>query len=208
MSKNSEKRSTSSTSSKTSDKKSERKRKHSVQRTAMGLDMSLRGSGVVVVKGKEVLLSRRLPTEPIPAGAVGKAGICGLRERRDGGKVYRGEDEDCIEYLRKFVKRTFLKYEPDIVVLENYAFVKNSKALSVLHEVGGVVKNQLHRMEAPWVSPRPSEVKAFACGDGGASKADMLLKARREGYEFRNSDEADGFWLARWGIENYETIFE
>lgn len=119
--------------------------------------------------------------------------------------MFRGEVEDCIDHVRKVVRKTYLKYEPDIVVIEDYAFSKRSRSLSVLHEVGGVVKNQLHRMEAPWVVATSTQVKALA-GGGGFSKADMLLAARKEGHEFRNSDEADAYWCARWGIENYADL--
>lgn len=174
----------------------------------MGLDLSLRGTGLVVVRGTEVLRSRRLATEAIPDGAVGASAICGLRVQRSGAKVYRGSDEECIEWIARRVAAAFRKYKPEIVVLENYAFSKHSRALSSLHEVGGVVKNRLHLLEAPWVVAAPTEVKKTATGSGGASKAEMLLAARRQGLEFRNSDEADGYWCAQWGLENMDRLFD
>lgn len=175
----------------------------------MGLDLSLRGTGLVVVRGTSVLRSRRLGTEAIPVGAVGEAAIGGLRtQKKSGTKVYRGSNEECVEWVKRRVIAAFKKYEPDIVVLEDYAYSKQSRSLSVLHEVGGVVKNALHNLEAPWIVATVTEVKKLATGSGNASKAEMLIAARRAGHEFRNSDEADAYWCAQWGIENYDNLFD
>lgn len=206
--KNSKDSTTSSLSKKTRSAKPERERKRSA-RIAMGLDLSLRGTGLVVVRGADVLRSRRLATEPIPDGAVGKGGSSGLRvQAKSGSKVYRGDIEECIEYVARRVITSYKKFSPDIVVLENYAFSAHSRALSSLHEVGGVVKNYLHRIEAPWVVVTPNEVKKLATGNGNANKAEMLIASRRAGHDFRNSDEADAYWCAQWGLENYDRLFD
>lgn len=174
------------------------------RRTVMGLDLSLRGTGVVVVRGSKVLYSARLPTEALPSSGTLASQISGLRPNGS----FRGTDEECIEYVKKKIRKIFKKYEPDLTVLENYAFSKHSRSLSVLHEVGGVVKNMLHRLEAPWCVATPTEVKSHATGNGGASKADMLIAAKHAGHDFRNSDEADAFWCADWGLVNYKRLVD
>lgn len=171
--------------------------------------MSFRGTGLVVVRGRagevpKVVRHRHLRTEGFPSSQELRHAESGLRPSG----TYRGSNEECVEYIRKEIRKSFLKTNPDIVVIEDYAYSKFSRSLTVLHEVGGVAKNQLHRLEAVWVVQGTQQNKQFATGSGNASKQEMIVKAKVDWPGCTNSDTADAYWLARSGIEKYEELIE
>jgi len=178
-------------------------------RTAIGLDLSFRGTGLVVVRGEagkpvKVVRHRHLRTEGFPSSQELKHQVSGLRESG----TFRGDNEECVEYIRRSIRKSVLKYEPDIVVIEDYAYSKFSRSLTVLHEVGGVVKNLLHREGAVWLTQGTQQNKKFATGTGTADKTEMLLAAKVEWPGCTNSDLADAYWLAKSGIWLYDELIE
>lgn len=175
----------------------------------MGLDLSFRGTGMVVVRGvpgevPQVVRYKTLRTEGFPNNQELRHAVSGLRPSG----TYRGDNEECVEYIRRQIRKSLRKCEPDIVIIEDYAYSKFSRALTVLHEVGGVVKNLLHREEAVWTVRGTQQNKLFATGSGTADKLEMLLKAKTEWKGCTNSDLADAYFLGKSGIWLYEELIE
>lgn len=87
-------------------------------------------------------------------------------------------------------------------VIEGYAVTANrGRSGAHLAELGGVIRLTLFEFAVPWVEVAPSTLKKFATGNGHADKAAMVAAAVEAGGAPANDDEADAFWLRRYGIE-------
>jgi Holliday junction resolvasome RuvABC endonuclease subunit len=174
-------------------------------RTVLGCDLSLAGAGLVVMR-----TGRRFPvewshlrTEPHPISQSGRS-ESGLRPN---GK-YRGSLEERIEYVAALVEEIILRRKPDLIVIEEYAFSRFSRALTPLHELGGVVKNRLLKLDTVWIPIASTAVKKSATGNGTASKDEMLAVARRLWRDCPNDDVADSLLLAVHGVVHYDDLCE
>lgn len=74
--------------------------------------------------------------------------------------------------------------------------------MAKLGEAAGVVKLRLFRMGVPFVLVAPKALKKFATGNGNASKDEMVAACKAAGGVPANDDEADAFWLRRYGLEH------
>lgn len=145
-------------------------------KTSLGLDLSLAGTGAVVVTDKKVRKTVRIVTTP-----------------------RQGTNEKRINNIWKKIYKLIEKYQPDIVVIEGYAYAPTGQRTQ-LAELGGVVKHYLAKMiNPPFIIAQPNTIKKLATGNGRASKEQVLMMARQH-YEFKTHDEADAFWLAKWGL--------
>lgn len=170
----------------------------------LGLDLSLTGTGLVAWDGQQVTRHRRYKTEPV-------APSDGLRPRPQGQLApdrFRGSEEERIEWLRRKVRANVRKFQPKLVVIEGHAFAAKGRGKTVLSELAGVIKNQLHRMEIPFVIVAPTSLKKYATGDGKASKVEMVYAAVRLCRDIADSDQADALHAARFGFENYDNLTE
>lgn len=101
----------------------------------------------------------------------------------------------------------------DLVVLEGYSFGSGKRGgedgdgtsfRMTTGEWGGVIRLALYRLGIPYVEVPPAKVKVFACGNGMASKPEVLLAAvKRLGYEGSSFDEADALWLLEMALHAY-----
>ena len=162
----------------------------------MGLDLSLTGTGLVVIRWPKlkVLRYRLLQTEPRNDDKI----VPGLHAN---GKFY-GSDEERIEWQRLRIMAAWKKYEPQIVGIEDYAFSKNLKGMRPRAELTGVVKNHLFRKSALVEVCGTGQVKVEATGDGRADK-DAVVAACLEVWpelpDIKERDNlADAFWVAVW----------
>lgn len=91
----------------------------------------------------------------------------------------------------------------ELAVIEGYgAGSVRGMTIAKLGEVAGVVKLRLFRMGVPFTLVPPSSLKKFATGKGNASKDLMVAACVAAGGCPSNDDEADAFWLRRYGLEN------
>ena len=142
--------------------------------TVVGLDLSLACTGLVAIDGDKVD-SLAIKTKPQ-------------------------------EHVRRVVKinaeilATLKKLKPELIVIEDYAFMGNGK-ITELAELGGVVKTSLFSLGYKFVTVAPSQVKKFACGKGNAKKDQVRLEVyKRWGFEAPTNDEVDAYALARIGL--------
>lgn len=169
------------------------------RRRVMGLDLSVRGTGMVVWNGKKALAAKHLRTE----GVKTEGQVTGLLPSG----MFRGNPEERIEWLSRRVVKCYRRLLPDLVVIEEYAFSRHSRGLSILHECGGVVKNKLFRMEAPLVIVQNTTSKLYLAGRGRASKEEMIAAAQIYWPECPDNDDiADAFGLAKWGWDKYSEL--
>lgn len=194
---------------------SNRKQRSSPSRRTMGLDLSLTGTGLVVVNGNKLLRVRRYRTEPVPKGRVGAGGRSGLRPSG----MFRGDDEERIDWLARKIVYNVKKYRPELCVIEGHSFASKGRGVSILHELHGVVKNRLFRLQQPFAIVSPQAVKKHATGSGNASKAEMIGfaknhlcsvmgKTREQASIISDSDRADALWLAVMGEDAYDDFVE
>lgn len=161
----------------------------------IGLDISLTGFGLVVWDGQRVLRRRRYETKPLSH-----------RSRWEGPLRLKGTDEQRIEWLRRKVGQAVSKYAPALVVIEDHAFSMRSRGLSTLHELHGVIKNDLHRKGVLFVKPKPNEIKLLFAGKGNASKSEMQDVAEQVCGVRISEDESDALGCAWYGWANLDSL--
>jgi crossover junction endodeoxyribonuclease RuvC len=166
----------------------------------MALDLSLTGTGLCVLSKNRVRY-QYLRTDLIH----------NLPKRADSqvynGKFY-GTDEERIAYIVLMVMEEWRESQPDIVLIEGYSFGSKGRALSGLHELGGVMKHHLWAAEALWLPIAPTALKTYSTGNHRADKEAMLARARMMWPACPNHDVADAFLLARLGMRRYDKLVE
>lgn len=170
----------------------------------MGLDLSLTATGLVVWDGRKIKRKRRYKTEPL-------APSDGLKLRPRGQLApdrFRGDDEERIDWLRKKVRATVKKFGICFVVIEGHAFNAKGRGKTVLSELAGVIKNELHRLEVAFVIVTPPALKKSFTGNGKASKVDMVMTAKEYDRSISDSDTADALAAAVFGDKNYENLVD
>lgn len=171
----------------------------------MGLDLSMGGCGVSVIKGGKVLHLGRLRTAPVGSTEGLKVAKRGLLASGQ----FLGSDEERITWLMKQIRKTRKKHGVCFVVIEGHAFGAKGRALTILHELHGVVKHYMNKDEIAFVTIPPTEVKKFATGDGRADKQTMIHACNKAGQtDVKDSDRADAYWCGRFGWDNYEDLVE
>lgn len=170
--------------------------------TWLGLDLSLRSSGIALLRiesetAVSLLQFRNPKTESLdrPTRAEGLA---------ENGVFYSSSREARVAYIARQVMSVWRGGKPMAVGIEDYAFSKFSNAATGLHELGGVVKHKLFRKDALFDTPKSTEVKLFATGSGKASKEDMIRVASEiTGADIVSDDIADAIHAARWIAAKY-----
>ena len=170
----------------------------------MGLDLSLTGTGLVVWDGERVLRRRRYKTEPvsIPRDLKDDPPQGQLAQDR-----FKGEPDERIEWLRKKVALNIRKFGVSLVIIESKNFPAKGKT-KIIDELQGVIKNELLRTQIVYVLVSPPELKKFACGDGRASKIEMIAAAKKFDRALGTDDEADALHLARFGNVNWKKLVD
>lgn len=85
---------------------------------------------------------------------------------------YKGEAR--LEHIREQVMILVNLNQPDLIVIEGYAFGRPN-AMAALGELNGVVKHSLHVAGWSFIVVPPTRVKKFVCGKGNAKKDEVRL---------------------------------
>jgi Holliday junction resolvasome RuvABC endonuclease subunit len=141
----------------------------------LGIDQSLRSSGVAVVSEKQQVtyLSTLNP------------------------KKLRGVER--LAWIRESL-RVVLASEPDIkyAALEGYAYDVGAGRVFELGEIGGVVKMVLHDAAIPFLIVPPASLKQFVADHGQAKKEQMRAAVLRKWkVDVEQDDECDALGLAQ-----------
>jgi Holliday junction resolvasome RuvABC endonuclease subunit len=89
--------------------------------------------------------------------------------------------------------------DTQMVAIEDYGPINRMAGkIAQRAEICGIVKWTLHdELGIPFVTVPPNSLKSFACGNGHASKKDMIERAAHFGCHTKSHDEADAFHLSR-----------
>jgi crossover junction endodeoxyribonuclease RuvC len=102
--------------------------------------------------------------------------------------------------IRDRVRAILRTNNPDLVVIESYAFGAKNQAHQI-GELGGVLRVMIDEEDFKLIEVTPGQLKQYATGKGSAKK-DMVIKEvyKRWGFEAEISDTADAYVLSRIGL--------
>jgi Holliday junction resolvasome RuvABC endonuclease subunit len=136
----------------------------------LGIDQSLRSSGVAVISGKQDVQFVGTVT---PGKLKGAPRLAAVRQ----------------------ALRDVLAAEPDI---KGYAYDVGAGRVFELGEIGAVVKLVLHDAAIPFVVVPPASLKQFVADHGQAKKEQMRQAVLKKwGQDFEQDDICDAFGLAQ-----------
>lgn len=150
--------------------------------TSIGLDLSLVGTGVVILENGKIIKQSLIKSKPSGDKPVDEV-------KRIQGIVSE------IEYI-------ISDYVLDIAVIEGMAFMaKNTTALVQLSALNYMTRALLMGYETPFVIVAPTSLKKFVTGNGAAKKDVMLIEIyKRYGVSIMDDNEADAYSLSQVGL--------
>ena len=151
-----------------------------VLRKVLGLDLSLTGLGMVMLN---------------PDGSVEFEEVVGMRLER--GARMKDRVERLI-YLAGRVVEVVHDYDPEVVVIEDYAYGAFGATFD-LGELGGVVKTSLWtRCQIEPVVVPSSSARKVVLGHGRPKKKEIIPMLRERGFSFKDHNIADAYVVAEW----------
>lgn len=139
----------------------------------MGLDLSLTGTGIVVIdKAGEVVLSRTISSK--------------LR------------DMERLAHIRAEIASILSGASPIMTCIEGYSMGSRAGQLASIGELGGVVKLLLYRNGFRYTIVAPTQLKKFVTGKGNSMKDEIMMNVyKRWGWEAKDNNQADAYGLGR-----------
>ena len=150
---------------------------------ALGLDLSLTGTGVVVLEDGKIISQELIKSKPVPDG----------------------KPRDEVERIREIVNKieiTVDEFSPDIAVIEGLAFmVRNATALVQLSALNYMTRAMLMDHNVPFIIVAPTSLKKFITGNGASKKDVILIELyKRWGVTILDDNEADAYGLSQIGL--------
>jgi len=150
---------------------------------SIGLDLSLVGTGVVVLKNGKIMKQKLIKSKPIPDG----------------------KPIDELKRIKKIVEEIeyIISEElPTIGVIEGMAFMaKNTTALVQLAALNYFTRSLLADYNVPFIIVAPTSLKKFITGNGASKKDVMLMETfKRYGVTILDDNENDAYGLAQVGL--------
>ena len=150
---------------------------------SVGLDLSLTGSGVVVLEDGKIIEQRLIKSKPTPDG----------------------KPKDEVERIQKIVTDIELivsEFKPQVAVIEGLAFmVRNATALVQLSALNYMTRAMLLDYDIPFIIVAPTSLKKFITGNGAAKKDIILIELyKRYGVTILDDNEADAYGLSQIGL--------
>jgi crossover junction endodeoxyribonuclease RuvC len=149
--------------------------------TSLGLDLSLTGTGVVVLTDGKLIHKQLIKSKP-------------------------NGDKPINELIRlcnivSEIKENIIK-DIDITVIENLAFgIKKTTSLTQLAGLNYLTRLMLHELGIPFVLVAPPSLKKFITGKGIAQKDIMMLETyKKYGVSILEDNICDAYGLAQIGL--------
>lgn len=150
--------------------------------TSLGLDLSLTGTGVVILKDGKIIKQELIKSKP-----TGDKPIDELK------RIVKIVDD---------ISKVMCSTTFDIAVIENLAFgVRNATSLTQLAGLNYFVRAMLYNSNTPFVLVAPTSLKKFATSNGAAKKDEMLIAVyKRWGVTILDDNINDAYCLAQLGL--------
>lgn len=150
---------------------------------SIGLDLSLVGTGLIVLEDGIITERRLIKSKPVPDG-----------KPIDEVKRIRGIVED--------IRKTVEEFKPTIAVIEGLAFMaRNSSALVQLSALNYMTRAMLMDYNVPFIIVAPTSLKKYVTGNGGAKKDVMLIETyKRWNVSILDDNVCDAYALAQVGL--------
>tara|TARA_R110002153_G_scaffold26421_5_gene82941 strand:+ start:20199 stop:20771 length:573 start_codon:yes stop_codon:yes gene_type:complete len=118
-----------------------------------------------------------------------------------------------LDWFRTRITTMLLSIDPDVVVMEGYAYAAKFSHAHSLGELGGIIKlailDQHKRVPLKLLVVPPTTLKKFVSGKGNCKKAEILLHVyKRWGETFSDDNLADAYALAMVGSAKFDLDFE
>ncbi len=103
-----------------------------------------------------------------------------------------------VQLIADDVRYTLQAWNPEFVLIEGYAYVKNVGAFVKLVEVGTAIRMSLRQIGVPWLEVPPTVLKKWVTGKGNADK-DLMAEAAWQRWQYRSHshDIVDAYCLAQ-----------
>ena len=149
----------------------------------MGIDLSLTGTGVVVVDEESINASKLIKSKP-------------SAERTTLDEIER------LLRIKADIIQLIDQHKPKLVLIEGLAFMaKNTTALVQLAGLNYMIREYLAIRKIPFVIVAPTTLKKFIIGKGVGQKDLMLLETyKKYGVSFIDDNLCDAFALATVGV--------
>jgi len=149
---------------------------------SIGLDLSLTGTGVVVLKNGKIIKQKLIKSKPAGDNPV-----------------------DELKRILKIINEIELVLSEElygIAVIEGLAFmVRNATALVQLSALNYMIRAVLLKKNIPFIIVAPTSLKKFITGDGKSKKDVILMEVyKRYGVTIFDDNEADAYGLAQIGL--------
>ena len=159
---------------------------------SMGLDLSTSATGVCIVTTDGQGGVKILHHETIGYKADPK-----LKTLTKSGKsktLTRAQLADRLLYISNRIVGLAINFGVNRVAREGYAYGKNSRSVSVLAELGGVVAVDLfRRVELPMIHLTVGQCRKFTVEKGYGDKKRAIKAMKKLGLQFDTDDEYDAY---------------
>ena len=150
--------------------------------TSIGIDLSLVGTGVVILKDGKIVTQELIKSKPVGDRPI-----------------------DELKRIQKIVEtidlQTLSSPNIDIAVIEGLAFMAQGTSLVQLAALNYMVRAMLAAEGIPFIIVAPTSLKKFVASNGAAKKDMMLLETfKRYGVSIMNDNECDAYGLAQIGL--------
>ena len=135
-------------------------------------------------------------------------GVCRLTMARPGLKTYKTHTKvwspkikgaNRLDWFVRSIDNELVEFEPDLIVLEGYAFNRGNQAHQI-GELGGVIRLALFLKDRIPVIIAPAKLKKFVTGKGNANKELVMMDGyKRFGIDVPTTDEVEATALAIMG---------
>ncbi len=140
----------------------------------MGIDLSLRGTGVIIIQGDSIVEQALIKTTP------------------------KELIEDRIIHIGKEIRRIWAKYTISGINIEGLAFGARGQRMFELSGLHYHIRIRFANRKIDFMVTPPTTVKKWITGKGNANKEVMLMKVfKKYGEEFLDNNLCDAYCLAR-----------
>jgi len=161
----------------------------------LGIDLSIRTTGLAMLCTQDE--NSGFPEYELPGT---QSLTCQWKEFRYYGALAERRSKRWVEQVEDILLPILVwaQYAHQVII-EEYSHGSQSSSMDKVHELGGIIKYSLGKIDQTPVEISPKSVKKFIAGNGNADKFKMLAAVQAGGVPILDHNMADAFGLARVG---------